>query len=222
MDFIRRPEYMSANIAEHAMGKSPYKHVHEAAWAGLSGERRVDYIDLTGNPWLGIALGFALDPLTYVPFGAIPKIAKATKIPGAIGRVAAAAGKKWPLLNKAGVTARWMFTDANARLKFISGWDEAHDLLRAAGISDDILKNVKNTGVIDDALRGAVKGKGPQALNALDKLAETSRTMFESMKMPARMNAMKSSMLDEYADMTRWFSTLEKKHPDIALSLIHI
>jgi len=220
MDYVRRPEYLSANIAEYAIGRSPYKHWHKAAWAGLSGQRRLDYIDLTENPALGLLLGFALDPLTYLPFGAISKGVKATKLPAAISRISMAAGEKWPTLQKAGVLARYAFIDPAAKLKFISGWDDAVNALKAGGLADDILKRVKTTGVIDDAARMAAKQINQ--LDNLEKVAEISRAVSEGAKIPARLTSLKASMIDEYVDMTKWFAELEAKHPEKAAAIIDL
>ena len=177
MDFIRRGEYMTAAIAEHGLGRSPYKTWYEAGLAGLTGKRRTDYIDLTGSAWKGLLLGVAADPITYLPFGAIPKIAKATRIPKGMGALARIAGKRWPKLGSAaniikmGVVGG--FVDPFVKFKVAAGWDEAIDSLRALKVSDEIIDAAKNRTLTPDM----IAGMSTEMLEQANKIATISRTI---------------------------------------------
>lgn len=175
MDVSMRGTYASANITEFLMGQSPYDNPLTAAWKGLTGHRRTTYSDLTGGDVSGITLDIALDPVTYLPFGAITKGARAvgltkgvaaltTKLPSNIarvgGRMAMSSGRaaqmgahiqrfgtKWDDAYKViASTLKGGLADPNHLLKVASGWDEAVDIAKGQKVPRELLKHVEAGG----------------------------------------------------------------------------
>ena len=96
LDYLQRGEYASAGVAEFLKGMSPYDNIFEAAWKGLSGQRRMNYMELTGNIPLGLVMGIALDPVTWIPAGALGKMVKMTGIPKAVGLASLKMAERFP------------------------------------------------------------------------------------------------------------------------------
>jgi len=171
VDFLSRGEYTSANVTEYLQGRSPYDNLFEAAWKGLSGKRRLTYIDITDNVPLGIALGFALDPFTWIPVGAPGKIARATGVPSAIQRgvlrLAAASPEFKKAVDAGRYAARFVSGGHYASFKASMNYDEAADALKLLKVPSNLVDEVSDgTKTVDQALDFLTqKGFGAEQLD---------------------------------------------------------
>ena len=162
VDVLRRGEYASASVAQQLFegqkpGGSPYDNIFSAAWGGLSGKNRVDYFDLTGDPVIGFALGVLLDPVTWIPYGGLTKLLKATRLPHAAIMAGRFAAKKSPALARAAKFSRTAFRmgfgGPMGELKVLSKFDDTVLAIRTFGAKAGF-----KSGIVDDAIRGLERG----------------------------------------------------------------
>ena len=171
LDYLQRGEYASAGVAEFLKGLSPYDNIFEAAWKGLSGQRRMNYMELTGNIPLGLVMGIALDPITWLPAGALAKMVKMTGIPKAVGLASLKMAEKFPAYAnavRAGRFAASKFTGGSfSKFRYLEKYDEAMDVLKLHGVGEDVISGIAE-GVV-------AKGRGTlnilKSNGMLDELA---------------------------------------------------
>lgn len=165
LDYLQRGEYASAGMAEWLKGESPYDNIFEAAWKGLSGQRRMNYIELTGNVALGLVAGIALDPITWLPAGAITKGIKATRIPKMLALASIKTANKFPqyagLVRAGRLMASKFKGGALSSMMYLEHLDESKDVLKLYNVGDDIVRDI-GEGVVSRG-RGyinAIRGNG--------------------------------------------------------------
>jgi len=219
-DVIQRPLYTVGGLVEYGLGRSPYRDWWKAGWAGLSGKRRTEFMELTGRPWVGLGLDILLDPLTYLPFGATTKIIKGTKIPMLIGKGAAVAGRKFPALARVGKAARMVgiraFGDPAFPAKVAAGIDDAIRGAKALGVSDDLIKSVQNYGYADDI----VKGLNEASKISLKKIDDISRWADEFFELPHQVNALRAERVEIFRKSIERFAKLQKVKPVQSAALL--
>jgi hypothetical protein len=219
LDILQRTNYMSANVAEYASGQSPYGGVGEAAWAGLSAKRRLTYSSLTGNAGTGLALDILLDPVTWIPFGGLTKVAKATRIGEAIGNLAEVAGKI-PYLGPAGIKSKELFmrgfVDPLYRTKMISGIEDATKALGKMKVSNDLIELAKRGELTEDL----VKGIDPAAVKHLQQIDKYYKFVDWTEGLPRELKAKAQATINDWIEINKGYDKFEKVHPKEAKAFL--